>query len=103
MSERNDYKFADELLKKLGIKFQRKVWKNNKREVSDGIPDYIIPIDNGKTIWIEWKSIGKTNNLNDKQKDWQQYLITNRHDYYIVDNFYSFINILKTHGLIKED
>jgi hypothetical protein len=67
--------------------------KFDTNKKTKGVPDLIIPMNNGVTLWIEFKT--GVNDLRLDQDIWRIYLLTNKHKYYIVreiDEFYRLIN-----------
>jgi hypothetical protein len=74
-------------LKSKGLKFIRKNWNNHNRQVDDGYPDFIIFLNRGFTIFIEFKTkekyLTKDHGLSKKQIEWKYYLEHNGHKYFL--------------------
>lgn len=85
-------------LKKLNYKYVCKNWNNHKRQADDGLADFIVFLPKGVVIHIEFKTPEKiatrNNGLRPKQTEWKDYLKSNDHEYYIVDNIKTAINIV---------
>lgn len=90
-------------LKDHKIKYSKKNWNNHKRQGDEGIPDFIISIYRGKTIYIEFKTPEKYNlkehGLSLKQQEWRVYLVERDHFWFICTSVQQAIDIILTSDL----
>ena len=94
-------------LKSKNLKFIRKNWNNKNRQVDDGYPDFIIFLNEGITLFVEFKTWEKynlkNNGLNDKQIEWEEYLTRKLHNYLLTYKVIFAINFVEIFLRNKED
>lgn len=85
-------------LKSRKLLYTRRNWNNKYNQRDDGFPDYSIPINNGRTLYIEFKTTEKFktkyNGLKLNQIKWKVYLEHNGHKYLVTDNLEIAINFV---------
>jgi Holliday junction resolvase-like predicted endonuclease len=94
-------------LKSKGLKFIRKNWNNHNRQGDDGHPDFIIFLNMGTTLFIEFKTqrkySSKDNGLSKKQIEWEEYLARKLHNYLLTYKVAFAINFVEIFLRNKED
>jgi hypothetical protein len=79
-----------EFLKKNNILYIYTNWNNHNRQGDEGHPDFIIPVKDSKTLYIEFKTKEKYFStffgLSGNQRKWQKYLFDNKHLYLLTYN-----------------